>query len=456
MLNGMRALDVRYTLRRLRQAPGYAASAILTLALAIGATTAIFSAVHAVLLKGMPIRQPDRLAVAWGVTPARNAGVFELSYLDVQDLANATPETGDVASMGASAWPTVLDGEGEPRKLSTTGVSGRFFEVLGATPFMGRLLRPEDDIPRAAKVVVISHALWVGQFGSDPRIVGRRIQLDEELFEIVGVTQPGFDYPRDTELWQPVHPVLAAASAQWKTDALRNVGVLFMLARLKPGVTPAMAAEQWTRANARLQSALPGFRFDLTATPFLEHQIGPARRANLDPVRGGRCAAADRLRQRVGADVDARRRAPSRGRGAAGHRREPVSSSAGSRALEALLLAVIGGTIGLLVSHWFLAAIIALAPAGIPRLDEVAINVPVALFSFGMMGAVSVLCGLAPVRQTGAVNLAATLNDGSRTIAGSRSLRARSALLAFQVAMSGGTADRRRPRRPQLWTTATD
>ena len=137
MLNGMRALDVRYTLRRLRQAPGYAASAILTLALAIGATTAIFSAVHAVLLKGMPIRQPDRLAVAWGVTPARNAGVFELSYLDVQDLANATPETGDVASMGASAWPTVLDGEGEPRKLSTTGVSGRFFEGIRRDPVHG-------------------------------------------------------------------------------------------------------------------------------------------------------------------------------------------------------------------------------------------------------------------------------------------------------------------------------
>ena len=249
------------------------------------------------------------------------------------------------------------------------------------------------------------------------------------------MTQPGFDYPRDTELWQPVHPVLAAASAQWKTDALRNVGVLFMLARLKPGVTPAMAAEQWTRANARLQSALPGFRFDLTATPFLEHQIGPARRAIWILF-----AAAGVLLLIACANVSGLMLT----RVAERHREDAVRLAIGASrsavgwqsALEALLLAVIGGTIGLLVSHWFLAAIIALAPAGIPRLDEVAINVPVALFSFGMMGAVSVLCGLAPVRQTGAVNLAATLNDGSRTIAGSRSLRARSALLAFQVAMS--------------------
>lgn len=435
MLAGMMVQDIRYAIRRLRQAPGYAAAAILTLALAIAATTAIFSAVHAVLLKGMPIRQPDRLAVAWGVNPQHRAGIVELSYLDIQDLVNATPGIGEVASVGSSAWPAVLDGEGEPRRLSSAGVSGRFFEVLGATPLMGRLIRPDDDVPNAAKVVVISHAFWVRQFGSDPRIIGRRIQLDEERWEIVGVMRAGLDYPRGTELWQPIAPVLAAASAIWKVDALRSFGVLFMMARLNPGVTPAMAAEQWTRASARLQATSLAPKYDLTATLFLEHQIGPARQAMWILF-----AAAGVLLLIACANVSGLMLT----RVALRHREDAVRLAIGASrsavgrqwAVEALLLAITGGAIGLLVSQWFVDAIVALAPAGIPRLDEVAINVPVAAFSFAVMAIVSLLCGVAPVRQTGAVNLAETLNDSSRTIAGARSYRTRSALLVLQIAMS--------------------
>jgi predicted permease len=429
-------LDLRYAIRRLRQARGYTASAILTLALAIGATTAIFSAVYAVLLRPMPIRQPDRLVVAWGVTPERASGVIELSYLDVQDLAKATPDIADVASMGAHAWPAVLDGEGEPRKLSSAGVSGPFFEVLGTTPFMGRLLRPEDDAPNAPRVVVISHALWAGQFGSDPRIVGRRIRLDEELVEIVGVAHPGFDYPWNCELWQPVYPILAASAAVWKTDVLRNVGVLFMVGHLKPGVTPSVAAEQWTRAHARLQqSRSSGFTFTLVVTTFLEHQVGPARQAIWILF-----AAAGVLLLIACANVSGLMLT----RVAIRHREDAVRLALGASrlavgrpwAIESLLLAGVGGAIGLLFSRLLVDAIVALAPAGIPRLDEVAINVPVAFFSFAVMVVVSLLCGAAPVRQTGTVNLAPALNDSSRTIAGARSYRTRSALLVFQIAMS--------------------
>ncbi len=120
--------------RRLWNAPGYAAAAIVTLALAIGASTAIFSAVYAVLLKPMPIREPQQLAIGWGTSAALNMRVIELSYLDIQDIGEATAQVGRVASVGSSAWTDVLEGDGggEPVKVASTGVSGTFFEVLGA------------------------------------------------------------------------------------------------------------------------------------------------------------------------------------------------------------------------------------------------------------------------------------------------------------------------------------
>src|SRR5262245_49917500 len=125
--------DLTFAARQLRLAPGYTAAAIVTLALAIGASTAIFSAVHAVLLKAMPIREPEKLVMGWGTSAALNMKVIELSYLDVEDIGAATPQVGRVASIGSSAWTDVLEGDGggEPIKVASIGVSGTFFDVLG-------------------------------------------------------------------------------------------------------------------------------------------------------------------------------------------------------------------------------------------------------------------------------------------------------------------------------------
>ncbi len=142
--------DLQFAARQLRAAPGYTLAAVTTLALAIGASTAIFSAVYAVLLKPMPIRQPEQLAVAWGGSPALAMRVIELSYLDIRDMGEAAPRVGKVASVGSSAWNTVLDGEGEPVRLAAFGVSGTFFEVMGAAPHLGRMLGPQDDIAERA------------------------------------------------------------------------------------------------------------------------------------------------------------------------------------------------------------------------------------------------------------------------------------------------------------------
>jgi putative ABC transport system permease protein len=423
---------MRHALRQLLKAPGYTVAAVITLALAIGASTAIFSAVYAVLLKPMPIRDADQLVIAWGVTHT-HAGVVELAYLDVDDLVKATPGVGEVAAVGSSTWPMVLDGAGEPRKLASTGVTGNFFDVLGLSPALGRLLRREDDLSGAAPVVVISHALWSRQFGSDPSVVGRLIELDGQRVEIVGVAPPGFDYPYGTELWQPVRPVLEASPYK---EPLRTAGVLFMVTRLNPGITPAAAGERWTHASAQLQAtSLAPQRYDVIATPFTHVHIGPARQV-LWVAFGAvgvllliACANVSGLMlTRVGA-----RQHDTAVRMAIGAGRRVVQTE---WAREAAVLATFGGAVGLLLAYGLTGAIVALAPDGIPRLDDVAVNGAAAAFSVAVMAVTTLLCGLAPMRQSSALNLVETLNDANRTTAGSRSYRVRSLLLVAQIGMS--------------------
>lgn len=274
--------DLKFAARQLRLAPGYTAAAIVTLALAIGAATAIFSAVYAVLLKPMPIRSPEQLVVAWGTSAALNMKVIELSYLDIRDIGDGTRHVGPVAAVGASAWTDVLDGDGagEPLKVASFGVSGAFFEVIGATPRLGRTIRPDDDLPNSAPVVVLGHDLWSTRFGADPAIVGRSVRFDDQPYEVVGVMPPSFDYPRGAQAWKAAAPILGGVPViEGGNDPMRGVGVLFMIARLNPGVTAAAAQAEWTRVNEQVRARTVGPRWDIAAVPFLDQQIGPARQA---------------------------------------------------------------------------------------------------------------------------------------------------------------------------------
>jgi len=428
-------VDLRLAARQLRAVPGYTAATVATLALAIGASTAIFSAVYAVLLKPMPLHQPERLAVAWGTSASTAMRVIELSYLDIRDLAAATPAVGRVASMGSSPWNVVLDGQGEPVRLAATGVSGEFFDVVGARPFLGRLIRAEDDQPRSAPVVVLSHRTWTQRFGADPAIVGQKIQLDDQPAEVVGVVPAGFDYPRGSELWVPIVPVLAPIETSATSDPLRRIGLLFMLSRLHPGVTPEAAADEWSRAMATLQARSPGPTFGLTVTPFLDHQIGPARQAMW--VLFG---AVGVLLLIACANVSGLMltRVSLRHQDAAVRMAIGGSRAAIARlwAAEAVWLTVAGGVLGLVASHWLVAAIVALAPEGIPRLTEVAIDLPVALFCLAVMALSTLLCAFAPIRQAGRVNLAAAINDGGRSMTCGRSTGVRSLLLVVQIGLA--------------------
>lgn len=431
---------MRLAFRNLLRAPGYSLAAVVTLALAIGASTAIFSAVYAVLLKPMPIRSPEQLVVAWGTSASANMRVLELSYLDVRDIGAMTAAIGAVASHSSSTWTAVLDGESEPVKIPTTGVSGTFFDVIGAMPHLGRVVRPEDDQTTAAPVVVISHGLWARQFGSDPGIIGRRVQLDGRLHEVIGVMPAAFNYPRGTEAWRAAAPIIGDPVAGGNPNPMRNIGVLLLIGRLSDGVTPAAAAAEWTRVHAQIMAAtmpagVPQRQQEIAVTPFLDHQIGPARQA-IWVLFGAvavllliACANVSGLmltRVSLRTHDDAVRVAIGGTRW----------SIARLWAAETVWLTLIGGALGLLACQWLIAMIIALAPEGIPRLDEVAIDRTVALFSVVVMAIATLLCAAAPIRHAGAVNLLETLNDGSRTVSGGRSYRTRSSLLVVQIGLA--------------------
>lgn len=419
-------------------APGYTIAAVATLALAIGASTAIFSAVYAVLLKQMPIRDPGQLLMGWGTSAALNMRVLELSYLDIRDIGEKTPEVGTVASVGSSTWTMVLEREGDSVKVQSTGVSGNFFELLGAIPKMGRAIRPDDDFTKSARVAVISHGLWVRQFGSDPAIVGKHLQTDDGPHEVIGVMPSSFNYPRGTDIWRATAPVLGDGVPDGNggnPNPMRNVGVLFMIGRLLPGVSPETARDAWTRANAQVLVNSPGPRYDIAVTPFLDHQIGPARQA-MWMLFGAvgvllliACANVSGLmltRVSLRNHDDAIRAAIGGSRMAIGR----------LWAAETVCLTVVGGALGLFTCQWLMSMIVALAPEGIPRLDEVTMDVPVALFSITVMATATLLCGAAPIRHASIVNLVETLNDGSRTVAGGRSYRTRSSLLVLQIGLA--------------------
>ena len=427
---------MRLALRHLKNAPGYTLAAVVTLALAIGASTAIFSAVYAVLLKPMPIREPGQLMVGWGKNPGFAMRVMELSYLDIRDIGDATPHIGKVAAVGSSTWSGVLEGEGEPLKIATTGVSGAFFDVLGATPQLGRVILPDDDRTTSAPVVVISHALWSSTFGADPNILGRRIRLDEQLNEVVGVMPAAFDYPRGTAAWKAVAPIIGDPVPGGNPNPLRNVGVLFLVGRLNHGVAPEAATAEWSRVLRQILARSPfAPAYDITAQPFLDYHIGPAR-----PAMWALFGAVGVLLLIACANVSglmltrvSLRNRDDAIRVAVGGTRAAIARL---WAAETVWLTIIGGMLGLLICQWLIATIVALAPEGIPRLDEVGIAWPVAMFSIATMALTTLLCGAAPIRHASVLNLTESLNDGSRTVAGGRSHRTRSSLLMIQIGLA--------------------
>ncbi len=270
-------MDLRYSARVLRKSPAFLAVSVVTLVLAIAATTAIFSIVNSLLLR-LPFSNPERL-VRFTTQSPLHAIPGEVSYLDVTDWQRSNQTFEAIAGIGSTNWPFVLEGD-DPVSLAYAAVSANFFDVLGSRALLGRTFAPADEPPGAARVVVLSHDVWRARFGSDSAIVGRSIRLSGSAFTVIGVMPPNFRYPAGAVLWTPVAGRIAEAGKAGGDDLLaeRFLGVLHSVGRLKAGVSPAQAEGDLSSTIVR-----GDFRKNDRAivTPLVDDHFGRVRSALL-------------------------------------------------------------------------------------------------------------------------------------------------------------------------------
>src|SRR5262245_1925695 len=243
--------DLRYALRRLAATPGFTLLALVTLALGIGANTALFSVVHAVLLKALPFEKPEQLLWVYSHHTSSERYPFSLpEFCDYRAGGRTLPALSAFAN-----WSGALRGEGEgaTERLPGLRVSGNFFETLGAKAALGRALRPDDDVAGNEKVAVLSDGLWQRRFGADPAVIGRPLTLNGEAFTVVGVMAPDFIFPiRDIELAIPLAPDQDA----WRHNR-DSTSFLRLVARLRADATPGQAAAELDAIAKRLQQQFP-------------------------------------------------------------------------------------------------------------------------------------------------------------------------------------------------------
>jgi putative ABC transport system permease protein len=429
MLEGIQ-LDLMSALRALRRQPAFAIVAGLTLAVGIGAATAMFSVLHGVLLRPLPVRDQGSIVVL-SMHDRRNLSAhLPIRYATFRDLSENSQVFTDVAAVhniGASAW-LVRDGD-RVWHMQGTLVSGHLFDVLGASPVLGRTLTSEDDVPGAPSVAVLSHAAWRRYFGGDAAVIGRSLRTLGRLYTVVGVMAEGLEFPRGTELWAPI----VAFDPTLLSDP--TAGWLDVVGRLRPGATPREGETEVAHFVRRTPASVDVDR-SITARLLADVIVGDMRsRLNL-------LAAAVALVLLIACGNVAMLMI---GRGTARAREVAVQNALGAGKwrivrlvlVESVALAMLGGVAGVLAANWLVRILISLAPPGLPRLEAVRVDTLTLLFAAGVSSVAVVLSGLAPAIQAIRGNTAAILQMGARTVAaGWRRHAGRRLLMTAQVALA--------------------
>jgi predicted permease len=426
--------DIRYGIRMLFKTPAVSIVALLSLALGIGANTAIFSIVNTVLLRPLPYPQPERLVKVWGKFDKLGIPKNWISEPEYWDLRARQKSFSSFAIYSAQNGLNLTRGGSDPLRISTCFTSSQLFDVLGVKPVRGRGFVDGEDAPGKEREVVISDKLWRNYFGSDPQLVGKTIELNTQAFTVIGIMPPGFGFAGQHDAWVP-QPLDRA-----KPDDRGNHNYE-LVARLNPGVTPQQAGEEIHALAAQMAAENPQnydvqqSGFGMFITPLRTEVIGDSRLpllVLLGAVVSVLLIACGNIANLLLA------------RGSAREREVAVRTALGAGKLrivrqlltESVLLSLAGGLLGILIGWWGLEGVKKFASETLPRVQETSLDGRVLLFCFVISLLTGILFGIAPAVHIVKGNIQESLKEGARGSAGKSRQKLRNVLVVSEIALA--------------------